>query len=198
MVVAEKAKDEGYGVVSFLSSAGFSPTGRPSTKVNPDGSFCSERLGPGKYYLYFTGSSDGRLTSSVFYPGVSARSEATAVEIRAGKNQTHVIFKVPAQKAYTVRGLISINDKSELAADMVRIELINFDVPGRAWYFREVNFQGAFPLPKVKYFTFDDVLPGQYVAHICYRVGSDWFTKKVDVSVTTHMKFIFLDLVHGK
>jgi len=180
---------------SFLSVAGFSPVEQPTAKVNPDGSFCSERLGPGRYYLYFTRYDEGRLTSAVFYPGVNARGEATAVEIRAGQNQSHFIFKVPAQETYAVRGLISVNDKSVLTGGFIRVALVNLDVPRRAWYLQDVNFQSALPLPKTKYFTFDDVLPGHYVAYTSYPVGSGSFAKKVDVSVTTHMKFIFLDLV---
>jgi hypothetical protein len=197
-VVPEKTKDASGGVISLLSVAGFSPVEHPMANVNPDGSFCSGRLGPGKYYVFFTRTTDGQPTSAVFYPGVNTRSEATAIEIGAGQNHSGLIFKASAQKAYAVRGLVFADDKSALTAGFVRVDLVNLDAPYRAWYHQEVNFQSAFPLPRVKYFTFGDVLPGRYTAYISYPVGLDWSTSKVDVDVTTHMKFFFLDLVHRK
>ncbi|MBZ5633465.1 MAG: hypothetical protein LAO55_10100 [Acidobacteriia bacterium] len=197
-VVTEKTKDASGGVVSFLSIAGFSPVEHPTANVNADGTFCSDRLGPGEYYLFFGRTTDGQPTSAVFYPGVNTRAEATAVEIGAGQNQSRFIFKVPAKKAYAVRGLISTNDKSGLKAyHGIRVDLVNLDAPYSAWYHTEIHFNGVFPLPNVKYFTFGDVLPGQYTAYI-YRIAPGWSSKKVDVSVTTHMKFVFLDLVHRK
>jgi len=59
------------------------------------------------------------------------------------------------------------------------------------------DFQSSFPLPKVKYFDFENVLPGHYIAYVSV-LGEGWHTKKEELSVTTHMKFIFLELVHKK
>jgi hypothetical protein len=69
--VAEKAKDGNTGMVSFLFLAGYPPGAHPTATVSADGSFCSQPLGPGKYYLQFTRSSDEGPTSAVYYPGVS-------------------------------------------------------------------------------------------------------------------------------
>jgi hypothetical protein len=64
------------GIVSFLSTLGYSPVDRPSVVVNPDGTFCSSGLGPGKYYLYFTRGSETGLISAAYYRGVSDRANA--------------------------------------------------------------------------------------------------------------------------
>jgi hypothetical protein len=50
--------------------AAASPFGHAIVSVNPDGSFGSDRLDPGKYNLYFTGWFD-ETTVAAYYPGVS-------------------------------------------------------------------------------------------------------------------------------
>jgi hypothetical protein len=50
----EKPTDANPGLIEFLATAGYSPIEHPTVYVNADGSFCSGRLGPGKYYLYFS------------------------------------------------------------------------------------------------------------------------------------------------
>jgi hypothetical protein len=197
-VFAEKARDENAGMLSFLSTAGYSPIAHPSANVNKDGSFCSKPLGPGKYYLYFTRGSEAGLTSAVYYPGVSGRIEATTIDVGAGQTQSGLTFKVPVQKTYAVRGIISTNDKSGLDARSVYIALVSLDGgPYPAGYSQSIDFQSSFPLPKVKYFDFENVLPGHYIAYVSV-LGEGWYTKKEELSVTTHMKFIFLELVHKK
>lgn len=195
-VVSEKTKDRSAGILSFLSTAGYSPAAYPITYVNPDNSFCSQPLGPGKYYLYFTRVSQERLASTIYYPGVPDRSGATAIEVSPGQTQSNIIFKVPAQKTYSVRGLISTNDKSGLNANSVYITLVNLDDASfYTRYSQSIDFQGSFPLPKTRYFHFEDVLPGRYAAYVSV-LGQGWFTRKVEVNVTTHMKFISVELVH--
>jgi len=180
------------------STAGYSPLAHPTANVNLDGSFCSERLGPGKYYLYFTRGSDGGLTSAVYYPGVSERNKARIIEVNAGKPQSDITFKVTVQKTHSVRGIISTNDKSGLDAHGVYVALVGLDGgPYPAWYDQTIDFQRFFPLLKVKYFNFENVLPGRYIAYASVA-GRGWYTKKEEVSVTTHMKFISLELVHKK
>lgn len=195
-VFAEKKRDENAGMISFLSTAGYSPVAHPTANVNPDGSFCSTPLGPGKYYLYFTRGSEAGLTSAVYYPGVSERVKATAIEVSAGQTQSGIVFKVPVQKTYAVRGIISTNDKSRLDARSVYVALVNLDgSPDPAGYSQAIDFQSSFPLPKVKYFDFESVLPGRYMAYVSV-LGQGWYMKKEEVSVTTHMKFISLQLVY--
>jgi hypothetical protein len=197
-VFAEKKRGENAGMLSFLSTAGYSPIAHPTANVNPDGSFCSTPLGPGKYYLYFTRGSEKGLTSAVYYPGVSERIKATTIEIGAGQTQSGLTFKVPAQKTYAVRGIISTNDKSGLDTRSVYVVLISLDGgPFPAGYSKPIDFQSYFPLPKVKYFDFENVLPGRYMAYVSV-LGQGWYTQKEEVSVTTHMKFISLQLVHKK
>jgi len=195
-VFTEKTRDGHAGFVSFLSASGYSPVDHPTTTLNPDGSFCSTQLGPGKYYLYFERSSDHGLTSAVYYPGVSERSKAATIEVSAGQTQSNVSFKIPVQKTFSVRGIISADDKTEI--DGGEVSLIDVD-GGRfpVWYSQAVDFHSRFPLPKVKYFDFENVLPGRYIVYIS-AYGQGWYTRKKEVLVTTHMKFISLQLIHKK
>ena len=197
-VVLRDAGEAHAGIVSFLSTAGYSPVDRPTAVVKPDGTFCSNRLGPGKYYLYFTRGSDTGLMSSAYYPGVSDRAKAVPIEISAGQTKADITFNVPAQKTYAVRGFISANDKSGLGAQNVSLALVSLDeITYQNSYIQTINFQGSFPLPKVKYFNFENVLPGRYVAYVSV-FGQGWYMKKVEVNVTTHMRFISLELFHKK
>jgi hypothetical protein len=184
--------------VAFLSLAGGSPIQYPKAEVSKNGSFCSERLGPGQYYLFFTDSNDQGLTAAIYYPGVNSRSQATTFEIGAGQTKSGIVFKISVQHSYSVRGLISTGDKASLGENDVMLRLLRLDdAPMRAWYETEVNFQGSFPLPKVKYFHFDNVLPGDYVVWPTMP-GPGWRTRITRVSVTTHSKFVILDLAHGE
>ena len=195
-IVSEKTKDRSAGILSFLSTAGHSPVAYPTTSVNPDNSFCSQPLGPGKYYLYFARISQERLASGIYYPGVPENSRATPIEVSPGQTQSDIVFKIPTQTTYSVRGLISTNDKSGLNANSVYITLFNLDDPSvYNRHSQSIDFHGSFPLPKTRYFQFDDVLPGHYVAYVSV-LGHGWLTRKLEVNVTTHMKFISLELVH--
>lgn len=192
----EKPDDSTLGLIEFLSTEGHSPIQHPTAEVNRDGSFCSERLGPGKYYLYFR-KGQGATKSAVYYPGVGEKAKATAVDIGAGQTESDITFKIPGQKRYSVRGILSTNDTS---ADLQRVGilLISLDgAPFSGWYRQEIDFQSTSLFPKVKYFDVQDVLPGRYVAYVSV-LGRDWFTYKEEVNMTDHMKFISLELEHEK
>ncbi|HZV88732.1 MAG TPA: hypothetical protein VFF95_14375 [Candidatus Binatus sp.] len=197
-VASEKSKDEGTGIVSFLSTAGFSPAAHPTAYVRSDGSFCSRRLGPGKYYLYFTRESENGLTSAVYYPGVAEKEKATIIEVNAGQAQSGIAFKVPVQETHSVRGVLSIYDSSRVGAHVTYVTLVSLDGGSfRAQYQQRIDFEGSSALPTVKYFKFENVLPGRYTAYVS-GLGRGWYTKKEEVSVTTHMKFVSLELFHQK
>jgi hypothetical protein len=192
----EKPDGANPGLIEFLSTAGYSPIQHPTVYINSDGSFCSGPLGPGKYYLYFTKGS-GASRSAVYYPGTGEKANATPVEIGAGQKKSDITFKIPQQKKYSVRGLLSTNDMS---ADLRSVELLLISLDGApysGWYRLAIDFQNTFPFPKVKYFDLQDVLPGRYEAYVSVT-GRDWFTKKEEVNVTDHMKFISLPLEHEK
>jgi hypothetical protein len=197
-LTAEKLKDGNTGLLSFLSTAGYSPIEHPTANVNHNGSFCSGRLGPGKYYLYFARGSDTGMMSAVFYPGVTEKAKATTIEVSAGQTQSNISFEVPLQNTYSVRGIISTNDKSGLDSRNVYLSLISLDGgPFLQRYSQPVDFQSTLPFPKTKYFSFENVLPGRYTAYVSI-LGHGWYMKKEEVSVTTHSKFIFLQLEHRK
>ena len=196
--VVQKEMKDPPGFVSFLSTNGYSPVEHPNTSVERDGSFCSGRLGPGKYNLYFEKGSYEGLRAAIYYPGVVDRSRALSIEISAGQTQSNIEFNVPVQRTYSVRGLISTNDKSGLNGKNVDVGLFRLDGdPRNAWYTQLIDFNSNFPLPKTKYFNFENVLPGHYIAYVSVD-GKGWYTKKVDVDVTNHMKFISLELIHKK
>lgn len=197
-VALEGGRDENLGLISFLSTAGYSPFDHPTANTNQDGSFCSNQLGPGEYYLYFSRASDAGLKSAMFYPGVIDRTRATKIEVHAGQTESGFTFKVPVQKTYAVRGIVSTNDRSGLNARTVSVSLVSAEgLPFPFSYNKPVDFQTSFLLPKVKYFIFENVLPGRYIAYVSV-LGQGWYTTKEEVNVTTHMKFISLDLIHRK
>jgi hypothetical protein len=176
--------------VSFLSTEGYSPVDHPVAQVNQDGSFCSGRLGPGKYYLYFTRGSDDGVLSALYYPGTNEREKATAITVSAGQDQSGLVLKFVKQETYSVRGLISA-DARVLADNKVSVMLVSLDGDRQTWYTQNVDF---FFFPKTRYFKFENVVPGRYIAYASVSSGS-WLTKKVDLTVSTHMKFISLELV---
>jgi hypothetical protein len=187
--------DDFHGMIDFLSTQGSYPLGPSEASINADGSFCSPDLGPGKYYLYFVRGSEHGLAAALYYPGVSNVARATAIEVAAGQTVSNIAFKAEAQSTYSVRGVVAFGDKPDFHAnaDDVTILLIRTDGGRRVWYSEKANSI----LPKLAYFKFDNVLPGSYVA--CASVSaSGWMTKKADLSVTTHMKFLYLDLLRKK
>jgi len=195
--IEEKPDDTSPGLIEFLSTEGYSPIQHPTTEVNRDGSFCSGRLGPGKYYLYFTKGS-GATRSAVYFPGTGDRVKATAVEIGAGQTRSDITFRIPQQKKYSVRGIISINHESGIDLQGVEIRLISLDgAPYSDWYGQAIDFQSTSLFSKVKFFDLPNVLPGRYVAYVSVG-GQGWFTYKDEVNVTDHMKFVSLHLEHSK
>jgi hypothetical protein len=186
------------GTVAFLSAIGYSPMDHPFVDVDEEGRFCSGELGPGSYYLYFAAHGQSSRPGAAFYPGVPEREKAEAIEVRAGKVRSGVVFRVPEQKTYAVRGFVSVNDKSTLRGDEVRIWLVRRDgAPWEVWGVKNIDFRGRLPLPRVRYFKFDNALPGQYVAFATVT-GRGWFTEVVSLDVTGHSKLVSIELAHRK
>jgi hypothetical protein len=180
--------------ISFLSTEGYSPVDHPVAQANQDGSFCSERLGPGKYYLYFTRASDDGSLSALYYPGSGEREKATALTVSAGQDLSGLIFKFVKQETYSVRGLISTDDQLGLANNNISVMLVSLDGDRQTWYTENVDFKDSFFLPKTRYFKFENVVPGRYIAYATVSSGN-WLTKKAELTVSNHMKFISLELV---
>lgn len=189
-------RNEGH--ITFIATAGSSFGDAPWAYFNEDGTFCSGALGPGTYYLLYTKRSEHGPSEAVFYPDVTDRSRAQRVEINAGQTRNDVVFNISPQSSYSVRGLISTNDKSNLDSESVSLALIPVDAPVRsAIHARSIDFSTSVPLPKTKYFSFEHVAPGRYFVWInVMRKG--WYTKKTEVTVTNHSKFITLELIHQK
>jgi hypothetical protein len=90
---------------------------------------------------------------------------------------------------------VSTNDKGAIGANDARVLLISGD--GSLWLRQTVDFRGSWPLPGTKYFAFENVPPGRYVAY-AYTPDRGWVTKVVELNVTSHAKVIFLELMHAK
>jgi hypothetical protein len=194
-LVYADSKDNGEGSVAFLSSLGYSPNSPDYAEVKEDGSFCSRNLGPGKYYLYFVQQDDHGASAALYYPGVADIAKATPIEVRAGQTQSNIVFHVARETSYSVRGFVSADDRSTLDSEPVEssVGLVRSDGDRRVWYGAKTQVR---LLPRVKYFKFDNVVPGRYFVFVQTRAG--WVTRKVVVDVTTHPKFISVDLVRKK
>jgi hypothetical protein len=196
-VFHEGTKSPSPGVVLFLSTLGYLPAEPPLTEVKDDGSFCSGPLWPSPYYVYFKAASQEAAFGS-YYPGVGEKERATPVEVVAGQTRSNIALKVTPQRTYTVRGLISLSGEVPAGALDASLALIRVGGDLRTdSYAQPLDFQGAFRLLKVKYFSFENVLPGRYIASVT-GLADGWFTKKVEVTVSTHSKFTYLELVHKK
>jgi hypothetical protein len=187
---------ESGGTIAFLSPQGYYPAAYPDASIGEDGSFCSPNLGPGKYYLYYVAGSE-RGAVALYYPGVNDVANATAIEVKAAQTVSNIVFKTIAQSAYSVRGLVFADHtpdfNSNVVASDIVVVLIRSDGDRRVWYTEKATFL----LPKVAYFKFENIVPGHYAA--CVLVpGPGWMTRKADVNVSSHMKFISLELVHKK
>jgi len=104
VILEKKSENELPGSVSFLFTDGYSPVDPPSAQVNQDGSFCSERLGPGTYYLFFTRVSDSHISSALYYPGEEDRAKAKPIRVQAGHDESGFIFKIPPAETENVLG----------------------------------------------------------------------------------------------
>jgi hypothetical protein len=187
---------ESRGTIAFLSPQGYYPAAYPDTSIGDDGSFCSPNLGPGNYYLYYVrGSEQG--AAALYYPGVNDVARATTIAVTAGQTVSNIVFKAATRSAYSVRGFVSTDAwpdfRSNVDTKDAMVLLIRSDGDRRVWY----SEKATFILPKLAYFKFDNVVPGHYAA--CVLVpGPGWMTRKADVNVTSHMKFISLELVRKK
>ena len=193
----QSGKRNDGGSVAFLSTAGFLVGEIPFSNVEDDDTFCSDSLPPGLYYIRFSSHRDEKLRAISYYPNVIEKDKATPVEVVAGQIRQNVILKELQQNTYSVRGLISATEK----AGLNKLTVSLFRVDGTPWidslgYSTEVDFD-TIPLPKIKYFSIDGVLPGRYVAFVS-GPGRGWFVEKTEFTVSTHGKFIFLKLVHQK
>ena len=62
---------------------------------------------------------------------------------------------------------------------------------------QRIDFEGSSALPRIKCIKFENVFPGRYMAYVS-ELGRGWYTRKEEVIVMNHMKFISLDLFHQK
>lgn len=177
--------------IKFLPTTGYSPYWPFERGVDAAGKFCSDRLGPGEYSLQFTKGVQNGGPERLYYAVAGERPKAGTIRVEAGKLSSGVTFQVTKPKTYDVRGLLSVDDKTPLGDNGVEVVLVSPD--GRVMHEQTVYLKGVFPLPKTRYFSFDNVLPGQYVAFAFARVGG-YLTSVAHVEVTSHSKVVALSL----
>jgi hypothetical protein len=117
-------RDDG-GSVAFLSTAGFLVGEIPFGTVQDDGTFCSDSLTPGPYYLRFPSHRDKKVRTISYYPNVISKDKATPVEVVAGQIRRNVVLKEIPQNTYSVRGFISASEKTGL--DKLTVSLFRVD-----------------------------------------------------------------------
>jgi hypothetical protein len=162
----------------------------PSDEASPggDGSFCFTRVRPGKYFISFSSGPGESPTAFSLFPGVSKLSEATAIEIKAGQQISHLLFKVIARKPYSVSGRISNFNKAQRQA-APKVFLFGSNRLLFACSYQE-------EVAPDRTFTFPQVLPGKYWAIVDVDSGgTKWLTKKVSVDVEGNIQDLTLELL---
>jgi hypothetical protein len=181
--------------VSFLSTQGYSPFWRDYSVLEKDDSFCSPILAPGKYYLYFGGDWSSS-SAAQYYPGVNTIEQAQAIEIGAGQTKSDIELHLREESSYSVHGFLFTDQKPDfkgvIPQDGVTVMLVRSDGDQHVWYRTTAKFFVA----RAGYFSFENVVPGHYLAYVM-APGTGWMMRKKSFDVTSHMKFISLDLVHG-
>jgi len=189
--VDSSGQKESFGDVSFISTKAVTASEHPFVEVNKDGSFCSPRLPPGEYYLYFNESLNDQAS---YYPGVSDFADARTMKVSAGETQSNIRFIPPPQRTYSVRGLIFTNETPPNGIQTVVLIRLN---PGKLSfpYKQSVTFKDNSAYATS--FDFENVLPGHYIAYVSgFEAG--WFMRKVEFTVESDNEFITLDLQHKK
>src|SRR6266481_2416413 len=163
----------------------------PSDDAAPgaDGSFCSHELRAGKYFVVFKHTSDESPDLFAFFPGVFTPSEAAEVEVAPPETVSHLLFKVPNRRTYTVGGEISAfnNSKREVEYKVMLVSAADRFLLVLK-YIGDVAADGTFALRHV--------LPGKYWAGV--MVESDgtmkWSTRRVEVDVDGDITGLNLEL----
>jgi hypothetical protein len=128
----------------------------------------------------FMNGAEGSPASFVFFPGVVKSSEADAVEVKSGLANSELVFNVPPQPTFSVRGTVHAFRKAALPTEC-KVALVRTDTSSFALtYTQDVAPNG--------YFDFQRVLPGDYWAFVVVDsdAASNWLTRKAQVDVEVH------------
>jgi hypothetical protein len=164
----------------------------PSDEIEPgaDGSFCARDLRPAEYLLLFRDGPDESPDLFAFYPGVIKPSEATHVEVAPGETVSHLLFKVPSRRTYTVSGKISSFNESKRRAKAKAMLLSADD-----WFLLALGYSAD--VAEDGTFVVRQVLPGKYWALV--TLDSDgttkWSTRKAEVNVDGDVTRLSLELL---
>jgi hypothetical protein len=166
-----------------------SPIPTDGVDLASDGSFCANGVIPGKYHVVFINGAEGSPTSFAFFPGVVKSSEADAVEVKSGQPNSKIVFNVPPQPTFSVRGTVHASRKAALPTEC-KVALMRTDPSSFALtYTQDVGPNG--------YFDFQRVLPGEYWAFVVVDsdAASNWLTRKAQVDVEVTVANLSLELI---
>lgn len=166
-----------------------SPIPSEEAEVTQDGSFCFEGARPGNYYLAFISRTQDSPTSFVLFPGTGKLSESTTLDLRSGLAIPSLVFNVPPQPTFSVRGRVIVPKQSPLPTESKVFLLSVEPLSSLVAYSEDVNPDGSFGFPRV--------LPGKYctVVGVDSDAAANWATRKAEVEVNATVSGLSLELV---
>jgi len=173
----------------FLRAGNKSPIPYDEAALDQYGSFCTNDVIPGKYYLLFVNRAEDSPTSFVFYPGVTRSSKAQLIEVMSGQTNPRLVFNVPAQPTFSVSGSVHVSDKSALPAGSKVILFSADPLSFLSAYSQDVAQDGSFEFPQI--------LPAKYWALVVTDSdgASKWLARKVEVDVDVRTTNLSLELI---
>jgi hypothetical protein len=111
------------------------------------------------------------------------------------QTNSNIVLKEPVQKTHSVRGFISTNGKSGLAANDVYAIFSIWTERHSIGRRLTLRLCGAFRRLSTSFLTTSR--GGRYVV-FALVMGEGWWTKKTDADVVGHSGFISLEVVHKK
>jgi hypothetical protein len=151
----------------------------------PDGSFCIRGIYPGRYVLTAKKLDfDRDLRWMGYYPGVTQRSEAAVIEVKAGENLRDLNFKAGQESVYTVSFQIVASDGTPLPLEAFGIMIDSNSQDALSYHLNQHVRDG--------WFTMGYVPPGHYVVQTYLQYGvsekvrkelSKWRMAKQEVEI---------------
>lgn len=192
-VVQNVSVDSGDGRILLLRIGSKSPIASDEAEADGKGLYCAANVDPGKYHLLFAEALGESPTSFVYYPGVTKVSLATPIDIRAGQAIVDLVFKIPPQPTFSVKGIVSASNNSPLPSE-TKVILVSADQPFLALaYAEDTAPNGSFAFPKV--------LPGKYWSFVDVNSDPDgsikpgWLTRKTELLVDRNLADLSLVLI---
>src|SRR5262249_53403146 len=122
--ISSQVKLEDAQVLLFRTDRSFLPN--DEMDVAADGTFCFTDLRPGSYHLAFVRRVEDWPVSFAWYSGTAIGSESSVVQIESGYEQSDLLFKIPSQPTFPIRGNVLTNSGATLPPESM-VFLISAD-----------------------------------------------------------------------